>query len=150
MVIVATVVFVPVGTTVADLLGGRVVGVEVVPDGVEGPVVGTAASVETAFLTCAAVTVVGGADGDGMDVPGPVPDEAVAEVVAVVGFAVVPLAPPPVGPDVIAEVVGAAVVDTGSVEIEPAGPPTVVLVVALTDDVGAPVVAVEPGADVGV
>ena len=29
-----------------------------------------------------------------MDVPGPVPDVAVAEVVDVVGFAVVPLTPP--------------------------------------------------------
>lgn len=49
-----------------------------------------------------------------------------------------------------AEVVGAAVVDDGSVEIEPAGPPKVVLVVAWVDAEGAPVVAVEPGTGVGV
>lgn len=85
-----------------------------------------------------------------MDVPGPVPEEAVAEVVDAVGFAVVPVAPPLVGPDEMAEVVGAAVVDDGSVEIEPAGPPTVVLVVAFIVDEGAPVVAVEPGTGVGV
>lgn len=48
MVIVATLVLelVAVVATVAvvsgdDLLGGRVVGVEIVPDGVEGPVEGT-------------------------------------------------------------------------------------------------------------
>lgn len=101
-------------------------------------------------MTCTAVTVGGGAVADGMDVLGPVPDVAVAEVVDAVGFAVVPVAPPLVGPDVTAEVVGAAVVDDGSVEIEPAGPPKVVLVVAWVDAEGAPVVAVEPGKGVGV
>lgn len=85
-----------------------------------------------------------------MDVPAPVPDVTVAEVVDALGFAVVPVAPPLVGPDVTAEVVGAAFVDDGSVEIEPAGPPKVVLVVAWVDAEGAPVVAVEPRTGVGV